>query len=174
MTANRIIAAAATGGVAGILLIDGIVATHQREASVHGLIQFLIFFELNGFTSTFRGKLFKKAIMPFTGKDATEEFDVLHDRTVTKRSGVGQDTVVIRDKRAIQTPHDPGQQEAIAQAIKNAAMSPMEVEMVEGHFNGKFPDDAIEVNTMWRATRSDVNKEPVCFCVVKSSMMNQV
>mmetsp|Transcript_68540 Transcript_68540/g.191116 ORF Transcript_68540/g.191116 Transcript_68540/m.191116 type:complete len:82 (+) Transcript_68540:66-311(+) len=35
----------------------------------------------------------KKAIMLFAGKDATEEFDMLHDRKVIKKYGIDQGTV---------------------------------------------------------------------------------
>merc|ERR1711982_194409 len=35
----------------------------------------------------------KKAIMLYTGKDATEEFDMLHDRKVIKKYGIDQGTV---------------------------------------------------------------------------------
>merc|ERR1711933_336169 len=35
----------------------------------------------------------KKAIMLFAGKDATEEFDMLHDRKVIKKYGINQGTV---------------------------------------------------------------------------------
>merc|ERR1712113_1086280 len=35
----------------------------------------------------------KKAIMLFAGKDATEEFDMLHDRKVIKKYGLDQGTV---------------------------------------------------------------------------------
>ena len=35
----------------------------------------------------------KKAIMLFAGKDATEEFDMLHDRKVIKKYGIDAGTV---------------------------------------------------------------------------------
>merc|ERR1711879_1031621 len=35
----------------------------------------------------------KKAIMLFAGKDATDEFDMLHDRKVIKKYGIDQGTV---------------------------------------------------------------------------------
>jgi len=75
---------------------------------------------------------------------------------------------------SLTTPHGPGQQEAVVQAIKNAGISPLEVEMVQGSFNGKFLDDAIEVNTMWRAHRSDINKDPICMGAIKTQSLNQV
>ena len=34
----------------------------------------------------------KKSIMMFAGKDATEEFDMLHDRKVIKKYGLDEDT----------------------------------------------------------------------------------
>merc|ERR1712227_554712 len=40
----------------------------------------------------------KKAIMLFAGKDATEEFDMLHDRKVIKKYGIDQGTVVHKGK----------------------------------------------------------------------------
>merc|ERR1712187_20172 len=42
----------------------------------------------------------KKAIMLFAGKDATEEFDMLHDRKVIKKYGVDQGTVTHKGKLA--------------------------------------------------------------------------
>mmetsp|Transcript_97988 Transcript_97988/g.261597 ORF Transcript_97988/g.261597 Transcript_97988/m.261597 type:complete len:80 (-) Transcript_97988:119-358(-) len=35
----------------------------------------------------------KKAILLYAGKDATEEFDMLHDRKVIKKYGIKQGTV---------------------------------------------------------------------------------
>merc|ERR1712050_664269 len=40
----------------------------------------------------------KKAIMLYAGKDATEEFDMLHDRKVIKKYGISQGTVVAKGK----------------------------------------------------------------------------
>merc|ERR1712217_790817 len=40
----------------------------------------------------------KKAIMLFAGKDATEEFDMLHDRKVIKKYGIDQGTVSHKGK----------------------------------------------------------------------------
>merc|ERR1711959_610779 len=40
----------------------------------------------------------KKAIMLFAGKDATEEFDMLHDRKVIKKYGIDQGTVAAKGK----------------------------------------------------------------------------
>ena len=40
----------------------------------------------------------KKAIMLFAGKDATEEFDMLHDRKVIKKYGIDQGTVAHKGK----------------------------------------------------------------------------
>jgi len=40
----------------------------------------------------------KKAIMLFAGKDATEEFDMLHDRKVIKKYGIDQGTVQSKGK----------------------------------------------------------------------------
>merc|ERR1712083_535790 len=42
----------------------------------------------------------KKAIMLFAGKDATEEFDMLHDRKVIKKYGIDQGTVTHQGKLA--------------------------------------------------------------------------
>mmetsp|Transcript_47748 Transcript_47748/g.147578 ORF Transcript_47748/g.147578 Transcript_47748/m.147578 type:complete len:1039 (-) Transcript_47748:168-3284(-) len=72
------------------------------------------------------------------------------------------------------TPHGPGEQECIVQAIRNAGISPMDMDCVEGHMNGKFLDEAIEMNSLWRAHRSDVNKEPLCYTAAKPSVANQV
>ncbi|CAE6968026.1 NIA1 [Symbiodinium natans] len=38
----------------------------------------------------------KKSIMMFAGKDATEEFDMLHDRKVIKKYGLDEGTVVLK------------------------------------------------------------------------------
>merc|ERR1712156_1061755 len=40
----------------------------------------------------------KKAIMLFAGKDATEEFDMLHERKVIKKYGLDQGTVTHKGK----------------------------------------------------------------------------
>merc|ERR1712222_52597 len=40
----------------------------------------------------------KKAIMLYAGKDATEEFDMLHDRKVIKKYGIDQGTVTAQGK----------------------------------------------------------------------------
>ena len=40
----------------------------------------------------------KKAIMLYAGKDATEEFDMLHDRKVIKKYGINQGTVTVIGK----------------------------------------------------------------------------
>merc|ERR1712004_489833 len=42
----------------------------------------------------------KKAIMLNAGKDATEEFDMLHDRKVIKKYGIDQGTVTAKGKLA--------------------------------------------------------------------------
>jgi len=72
------------------------------------------------------------------------------------------------------TPHGPGQQEAVVQGIRNAGISPLDVDCIEGYFPGKFIDDAIEANSHWRAHRSDVNKEPLCYTAVKTGMGHQM
>lgn len=38
----------------------------------------------------------KKSIMMFAGKDATEEFDMLHDRKVIKKYGIDEGTVELK------------------------------------------------------------------------------
>ncbi|CAE8678419.1 unnamed protein product [Polarella glacialis] len=38
----------------------------------------------------------KKSIMMFAGRDATEEFDMLHDRKVIKKYGLDEGTVVLK------------------------------------------------------------------------------
>merc|ERR1712129_228157 len=40
----------------------------------------------------------KKSIMLFAGKDATEEFDMLHERKVIKKYGIDQGKVVLKGK----------------------------------------------------------------------------
>ena len=40
----------------------------------------------------------KKAIILLAGKDATEEFDMLHDRKVIKKYGIDQGTVAHKGK----------------------------------------------------------------------------
>ncbi|CAL1162660.1 unnamed protein product [Cladocopium goreaui] len=45
----------------------------------------------------------KKSIMMFAGKDATEEFDMLHDRKVIKKYGIDEGTVAFLRKRLIES-----------------------------------------------------------------------
>jgi len=75
---------------------------------------------------------------------------------------------------SLATPHGPGEQECIVQAVRNAGVSPMDMDCVEGHMNGKFLDEAIEINSLWRAHRSDVQKDPLCYTAGKPSFANQV
>jgi len=75
---------------------------------------------------------------------------------------------------SLATPHGPGEQECIVQGIRNAGLSPLDVDVVEGHMNGKFLDEAIEMNSLWRAHRSDVNKEPLCYTNAKPSIAHTV
>eukprot|EP00413_Alexandrium_margalefii_P046685 CAMPEP_0204606950 /NCGR_PEP_ID=MMETSP0661-20131031/59388_1 /ASSEMBLY_ACC=CAM_ASM_000606 /TAXON_ID=109239 /ORGANISM="Alexandrium margalefi, Strain AMGDE01CS-322" /LENGTH=1037 /DNA_ID=CAMNT_0051618313 /DNA_START=45 /DNA_END=3158 /DNA_ORIENTATION=+ len=72
------------------------------------------------------------------------------------------------------TPSGPGEQECIVAAVRNAGISPLDLDCVEGHMNGKFLDEAIELNSLWRAHRSDVNKDPLCYTAGKCSFANTI
>eukprot|EP00418_Pyrodinium_bahamense_P022537 CAMPEP_0179147920 /NCGR_PEP_ID=MMETSP0796-20121207/71541_1 /TAXON_ID=73915 /ORGANISM="Pyrodinium bahamense, Strain pbaha01" /LENGTH=1039 /DNA_ID=CAMNT_0020848571 /DNA_START=70 /DNA_END=3189 /DNA_ORIENTATION=+ len=75
---------------------------------------------------------------------------------------------------SLTSPHGPGEQEAVVQAIRNAGISPLDVDCVEGHMNGKFLDESIEINSLWRAHRSDVNRDPLCYTAAKPSVGHQI
>lgn len=74
----------------------------------------------------------------------------------------------------LSAPHGPAEQEVIAEAIRNASISPYDVDGVEAHAVGAFLSDAIEVGSMLRAHRSELHKEPLAITTIKSSLGNQV
>merc|ERR1740123_265499 len=75
---------------------------------------------------------------------------------------------------SLTTPHGPGEQECLVAAIRNAGLSPLDVDCAEGHMNGKFLDEAIEMNSLWRAHRSDIHKDPLCYTAAKPSAGHQI
>ncbi|CAE8642132.1 unnamed protein product [Polarella glacialis] len=76
---------------------------------------------------------------------------------------------------SLASPHGPAEQEAIAEAIRNASISPADVDAVECHGAGGFLADAIEVGSMARAHRSEEQRDPpLLLSAVKSSMGNQI
>jgi polyketide synthase-associated protein len=83
---------------------------------------------------------------------------------------------------SMHAPHGPGEQECISSAIRNACITPSDVDGVDCDAKGFFLDDAIEVSSHWRSHRNDlsayrkdvVNEEPLTLCATKSSSCNQV
>lgn len=75
---------------------------------------------------------------------------------------------------SLAAPHGPAEQEAIAEAIRNASVSPFDVDAVETSGTGAFLADAIEVGSLLRAHRSEDHKEPLVLMAAKSSIGNQI
>jgi len=66
------------------------VAKHNSEGDCWVIIDNEVF-DVTKFLKDHPGG--KKAILLFAGKDATEEFDMLHDRKVIQKYGIKQGTV---------------------------------------------------------------------------------
>merc|ERR1711971_855837 len=66
------------------------VAKHDKEEDCWCIVGGVVY-DVTNFLKDHPGG--KKAIMLFAGKDATEEFDMLHDRKVIKKYGLSQGTV---------------------------------------------------------------------------------
>nr|AQS99224.1 type I polyketide synthase [Gambierdiscus polynesiensis] len=75
---------------------------------------------------------------------------------------------------SMMTPHGPGIQECIVDCIRNAGISPLDMDSVEAHGDGHFIADAIEAGAIWRAHRSETHNDPLVLLAAKSSMGNQI
>mmetsp|Transcript_104417 Transcript_104417/g.295084 ORF Transcript_104417/g.295084 Transcript_104417/m.295084 type:complete len:588 (-) Transcript_104417:51-1814(-) len=75
---------------------------------------------------------------------------------------------------SLAAPHGPAEQEAVAEAVRNAGISPYDVDAVEAFGCGSFLGDAIEVSSMARSHRSEEVKDPLVVTAVKTTMGNQV
>lgn len=71
-------------------------------------------------------------------------------------------------------PNGPAEQEAVADAVRNANISVYDVDHVEAFGVGSFLADAIEVGSFLRAHRSEEIREPLPLTAQKSSFGNQV
>mmetsp|Transcript_16196 Transcript_16196/g.13019 ORF Transcript_16196/g.13019 Transcript_16196/m.13019 type:complete len:82 (+) Transcript_16196:60-305(+) len=71
-------------------LTAGEVEKHNTENDCWCIVGGVVYDVTNFLTDHPGGK---KAIMLFAGKDATEEFDMLHDRKVIKKYGIDAGTV---------------------------------------------------------------------------------
>eukprot|EP00439_Symbiodinium_sp_Y106_P045117 s4546_g5.t1 len=83
------------------------VAKHNKDGKV---------LDVTAFLSDHPGG--KKSIMMFAGKDATEEFDMLHDRKVIKKYGLDEAKLLHSLEHSVPTQvnvfiHDPRMQEAL-------------------------------------------------------------
>jgi len=74
----------------------------------------------------------------------------------------------------LSAPHGPAEQEAIAEAVRNASISPYDVDGVEAHATGSLLADAIEVSSLCRAHRTEDNKELLLISSMKSLVGNQL
>mmetsp|Transcript_117198 Transcript_117198/g.250439 ORF Transcript_117198/g.250439 Transcript_117198/m.250439 type:complete len:81 (-) Transcript_117198:137-379(-) len=72
------------------MVTEGEVAQHATEKDCWVVVGDQVY-DVTNFLADHPGG--KKAIMLFAGKDATEEFDMLHDRKVIKKYGIDQGTV---------------------------------------------------------------------------------
>jgi len=76
---------------------------------------------------------------------------------------------------SLAAPNGPAEQEAIAEAIRNASISPTDVDAVECFASGAFLPDAIEVGSMARSHRSEESRDPpLLLTAVKSIIGNQI
>jgi len=71
-------------------------------------------------------------------------------------------------------PHGPAEQEVMVEAIRNAGISPFDVDGVEAFGAGTFIADAVEVGSLLRAHRGGNSFTPLGIAAVKSSVGNQV
>jgi hypothetical protein len=71
-------------------------------------------------------------------------------------------------------PHGPAEQEVMVEAIRNAGISPFDVDGVEAFGAGTFIGDAVEVGSLLRAHRCGDSFTPLVVAAVKSSLGNQV
>eukprot|EP00408_Alexandrium_pacificum_P059607 CAMPEP_0171166546 /NCGR_PEP_ID=MMETSP0790-20130122/6749_1 /TAXON_ID=2925 /ORGANISM="Alexandrium catenella, Strain OF101" /LENGTH=1041 /DNA_ID=CAMNT_0011631355 /DNA_START=35 /DNA_END=3160 /DNA_ORIENTATION=+ len=75
---------------------------------------------------------------------------------------------------SLKTPHGPGIQEAMVEAIRNSGISPLDVDSVEAAADGTFLSDAVEAGAIWRAHRSEEHNDSLVLGAMKSQMCNQV
>lgn len=75
---------------------------------------------------------------------------------------------------SLANPHGPAEQEAIVEAIRNASITPQDVDGVEAHAAGNILADAIEVGSFTRTHRSEDVREPLSITSMKSSVGHQV
>lgn len=77
---------------------------------------------------------------------------------------------------SLNTPSGPAEQEAIAEAIRNASISPLDIDGVEAHGMGNFLSDAIEVSSLMRGHRQEETKSdnPCPITALKSKVGNMV
>lgn len=75
---------------------------------------------------------------------------------------------------SLKTPHAPGIQEAMVDAIRNSGISPLDIDSCEAHADGTFLSDAVENGAMWRAHRSEEHNDPLVVNSIKSQMGNQI
>jgi len=75
---------------------------------------------------------------------------------------------------SLTAPNGPAEQEAIADAVRNASISIFDVESVEAFGSGSFLADAIEVGSLMRGHRTEEVKDPLPITATKSSFGNQV
>jgi polyketide synthase-associated protein len=71
-------------------------------------------------------------------------------------------------------PSGPAEQECIAEAIKNARISPLDVDAVESWGAGALLHDAVEVSSLLRGHRSEMNKESLGVTNLKTGFANSV
>lgn len=74
----------------------------------------------------------------------------------------------------LHAPNGPSHQECIAQAIKNAHISMLDVDMVEAHGQGDVLADAVEVGSLLRAHRSEMHKDPLGITAFKTAHGNMI
>lgn len=75
---------------------------------------------------------------------------------------------------SLAAPYGPAEQEAVAEALRNAGISPRDVDAVEAHGAGSLLADAVEVGSLVRALRSEDLREPLPITAAKTSLGNQV
>jgi polyketide synthase-associated protein len=75
---------------------------------------------------------------------------------------------------SLAAPNGPAEQEAIAEAIRNAHIDPCDVDGVEAYGLGAFLPDAIEVGSLLRGHRNELNKESLIISAYKTGVGNMV
>jgi polyketide synthase-associated protein len=75
---------------------------------------------------------------------------------------------------SLHAPSGPAEQEVIAEAIKNAHISMLDVDAVEAHGTGAKLADAVEVGSLLRGHRSEMHKEPLGLMACKTGPGNMI